>query len=87
MWFWNIDINKKSTKKYVEDRWRDNYELVDESTALQEAVYCDDLKLVELLLENKNIDANIKTKHGKSIIELARSNEIKSLLIDYLKHK
>lgn len=83
----NIDINKKSTSKYVIDRWKKNYELVDERSALQEAVYDDDLNFVKLLLENKNIDANIKNKDGKSLIELARSKEIKLLLIDYLNHK
>ena len=83
----NTDINKKSSEKYVKDRWEKNYDLLNERTALQEAVYYNDINSVKLLLENKNINANIKNLNGQSIVELASNEEIKSLLINYLNHK
>ena len=67
-----IDINSKNINGY---------------SALMSASQSGHIEIVRILLEMQDIDINIKSHEGKKAIDLAKNNDIKMMIINFLKVK
>ena len=53
---------------------------LEQKAALHLAVEIENLEIIKLLLEKKEIDINIEDSHGKKPIDYSENHEIKQLL-------
>ena len=82
----NIDINKNYIKSNVDDKYDEDGEKCSteeykiKRSPLHLAVYNNNVDIVKILLNQKNIDLNAKDNDGKTPIELTNNKEILNLL-------